>query len=413
MFNINNQETGSSIHSRIIVKMLQGLEKMTRKVACWKNHRHFNTRCLQHNFKEPTATIDSEGKKASTILRKAEKKLLNIRISQCHFMVYKLQDEKELLEMEMEEVTAFIEHVHETTFRVTRERQQRKYDQLLSKQQQGDHGADSPQPDDLDNITERCVINLANRHLVSGEVSLLKKWLKFMVTPWCLPIDDLITATQSVCKNIKEKHMVDGLRSDVAKVVMKHKAKEKRSNISLEERKALQTLCSNKMIKILPADKGRATVIMKATECNTKIAELVGDDITYKKLERDPTIVYKIKLINTMKEWKRTKTISDALYYSIYPISEAVPKFYGLPKVHKNNVPLKPIVSSIGSIANFLASILSPLVGKTEHFVKNSIQFVTKMEELEIPPGRKMVSFDVTALLTSIPVTEVVSVIKN
>ena len=104
-------------------------------------------------------------------------------------------------------------------------------------------------------------------------------------------------------------------------------------------------------------------------------------------------------------------------YYRIYPTSETVPKFYGLPKVHKNNVPLRPIVSSIGSItyktAKFLASILSPLVGKTEHFVKNSIQFVKKIKELEVPPGRKMVSFDVTALFTSIPVTEAVSVIKD
>ena len=80
------------------------------------------------------------------------------------------------------------------------------------------------------------------------------------------------------------------------------------------------------------------------------------------------------------------------LYYRIYPTSEAVPKFYGLPKVHKNNVPLRPIVPSIGSItyktAKFLASILSPLVGKTEHFVKNSTQFVKKIKELEVPPGR-------------------------
>ena len=158
-------------------------------------------------------------------------------------------------------------------------------------------------------------------------------------------------------------------------------------------------------------------MIMKATDYDAKIAGLLGDDTTYKKLERDPTKVYKSKLVNTMKEWKRTKTISDALYYRIYPTSEAVPKFYRLPKVHKNNVPLRPIVSSIGSItyktAKFLASILSPLVGKTEHFVKNSTQFVKKIKELEVPPGRKMVSFVVTALFTSIPVTEAVSVIKD
>ena len=121
---------------------------------------------------------------------------------------------------------------------------------------------------------------------------------------------------------------------------------------------------------------------MKATYYDAKVAGLLGDDTTYKKLERDTNKVYKSKLANTMKEWKRTKTITDALYYRINPTSEAVPKFYGLPKVHKNNIPLRPILSSIGSItfktAQFLASILSPLVGKTVHFVKNSTQFVKK-----------------------------------
>ncbi|KAI0228411.1 hypothetical protein LSAT2_021120 [Lamellibrachia satsuma] len=245
-------------HEREVVKTLRGLEKTTRKGACWKNHHHFNTCCLRDNVIPKSLHLRStvKGIKASTILRKAEKKLLNIRISQCHFTVNKLQDEKELLEAnlrtklketEMEEETAFIEHAHETTFRETQERQQRKYDQLLSKQQ---HGADSPQLDDPDNITE-----------------------------------------------------------------------------------------SDKTIKILPADKGRATVIMKATDYDAKIAGLLGDETTYKKLERDPTKVYKSKLVNTMKEWKRIKTISDALYYRIYLTSEAVPKFYGLHKVHKNNVP--------------------------------------------------------------------------
>ena len=45
--------------------------------------------------------------------------------------------------------------------------------------------------------------------------------------------------------------------------------------------------------------------------------------------------------------------------------------------------------------------------------MKNSTQLVKKLEELEVPPGRKLVSFDVTALFTSIPVTETVSVIEE
>ena len=40
------------------------------------------------------------------------------------------------------------------------------------------------------------------------------------------------------------------------------------------------------------------------------------------------------------------------------------PKFYGLPKVHKDGMPLRPIISSIGSVtyktAKQLARILNP-----------------------------------------------------
>ena len=75
--------------------------------------------------------------------------------------------------------------------------------------------------------------------------------------------------------------------------------------------------------------------------------------------------------------------MSDALYYKSYPTSEAVPTVYGLPKIHKNSIPVRPIVSSIGSIthktAKYLARVLSPLVGRTEHFVKKSTQFVKKI----------------------------------
>ena len=56
-----------------------------------------------------------------------------------------------------------------------------------------------------------------------------------------------------------------------------------------------------------------------------------------------------------------------------------LPSFYGLPKIHKPSVPLRPIVSSVGTIvhniARFLVPILGPLAGETEHHVKDSRQF--------------------------------------
>ena len=134
-------------------------------------------------------------------------------------------------------------------------------------------------------------------------------------------------------------------------------------------------------------------------------------------LKKDPTSKYKNKLVNILRSWNTAKKISPQLYRKIYPTSEQIPKFYGLPKIHKKDTPLKPIVSSIGCIsypaAKFLSSVLNPLKGKTKHSIKNSEDFVKKIEGLEIPPPRVLVSYDVSALFTSIPIEEAIRVIHK
>ena len=57
------------------------------------------------------------------------------------------------------------------------------------------------------------------------------------------------------------------------------------------------------------------------------------------------------------------------MYKAMYPTGCAPPEFYGLPKIHKTGNPLRPIVSSRGSVtygvAIVLSKVLKPLVGKS------------------------------------------------
>ena len=109
------------------------------------------------------------------------------------------------------------------------------------------------------------------------------------------------------------------------------------------EREALVSLQNNKDIMIVPADKGRATVVMNTKDYKAKAETLLSDDKTYKKLKSNPTSKYKNKLINILKPLKRTGRITDIKYKLLHPTSEEVPKFYRLPKVHKNSMPLRPL----------------------------------------------------------------------
>ena len=94
-----------------------------------------------------------------------------------------------------------------------------------------------------------------------------------------------------------------------------------------------------------------------------------------------------------------------------------VPKFYGLPKIHKNNTPLRPIASSIGSVtygvAKELSRIIKPLVGSTEHHVNNSKEFIEEIKNFKLEEGDCITSYYVSALFTSVPVPSALDIMKN
>ena len=95
---------------------------------------------------------------------------------------------------------------------------------------------------------------------------------------------------------------------------------------------------------------------------------------TYEQLKKDPTASYKRKLVAILTRLKDEGKLGDKLYSRLYPTSEKIPQLYCLPKIHKKDVPFRPIVdytSSIGyNTSRFLADILNPLIGQSELLLK-------------------------------------------
>ncbi|CAH1239264.1 HTR6 [Branchiostoma lanceolatum] len=187
--------------------------------------------------------------------------------------------------------------------------------------------------------------------------------------------------------------------------------------ITVEEQTALKDLATNQDIVILPADKGRCTVVLDREQYDRKIQDLLGDKDTYKPLKRDPTTKFKREIIEALKKLETDEALDHVTYLKIKPKSEQPPAFYGLPKIHKQDVPLRPIVSGIGSVtygvASFLAKILGPLVGKSKHHVQNSADFVNKIKDIQLDEDDIITSYDVCSLFTCIPPKEAVSVVRE
>ena len=161
------------------------------------------------------------------------------------------------------------------------------------------------------------------------------------------------------------------LRADINRV--QRSSHPPKPNLTKNQMSALRELKKDRDRIVLTADKGVAMVVMDRQDYINKAKHLLNQN-TYKTITKDPTNTIKNKLINILKTIKTKSGLGTNIYKSMYPTGCVPPKFYGLPKIHKPDTPLRPIVSSCGSVtygvAKELAKILKPLVGQSPHHIK-------------------------------------------
>ena len=130
-------------------------------------------------------------------------------------------------------------------------------------------------------------------------------------------------------------------------------------------------------IKIIPADKGRAIVVMETNDYHKKVTDLLADKETYLKIidkRRNPCLKTEKDLNKLLQNIRKSpceqdqtkKQIQDKLYNQLHSTDGTPARFYGMPKVHKVNVPLRPITSCISfpayELSKHLVTIISPLL---------------------------------------------------
>jgi len=103
---------------------------------------------------------------------------------------------------------------------------------------------------------------------------------------------------------------------------------------------------------------------------------------------------------------KRKGALGENVYNEIRPTAAVTPTLYGLPKVHKDNIPLRPILCSIDSFTDQCASWLSKSLSDLSRHpstAKDTFEFL-RITDHELDRNRMMCSFDVKSLFTNIPV---------
>ena len=90
-------------------------------------------------------------------------------------------------------------------------------------------------------------------------------------------------------------------------------------NITKEERAALKILRKEQSTQIMPADKGKATVMMDKEEYDIKVQLMLEDEKTFVKLDKDSTHQYKRKLVVILTQLNNEGKLSEQKYKELYP----------------------------------------------------------------------------------------------
>lgn len=169
-------------------------------------------------------------------------------------------------------------------------------------------------------------------------------------------------------------------------------------------------------IIIVKADKGGATVAMYKIEYEQKMWSLLSDNNTYKEVKRNLLKRLEDDSNHFMKTLAELGVLDETTRKRMTRHNRVLPRIYALPKVHKTDTPLRPIVSYIDSpaedIAKLLSSILKPAI-KDKYDVKNSAEVVEKIQDLTIEDNEELVSFDIVSLFPSIPIKHAIELLEE
>ena len=132
--------------------------------------------------------------------------------------------------------------------------------------------------------------------------------------------------------------------------------------------------------------------------------------------------IYKINInmedrINyQLRKLKNENAINENEYNELYVSGSSPPIMYGQPKIHKENNPLRPILTAFKAasfrLAKFLINFWQPFT-TNQYTLKKLLWIKETIENKNFPPNVVIASFDIASLYTNVPIQETVDIAVN
>ena len=200
------------------------------------------------------------------------------------------------------------------------------------------------------------------------------------------------------------------LKHKVMTIYKNHKPPTNHNHLSSDVN-MLKELANDPDIVIKRSDKCKGLVVLPKSEYVQK-AETITDG--YQAVMKNPTPKLEAQTKRVIKD-TLTGKVPDKIVRSVTPSGSRTAELYGLPKTHKTNVPLRPIVSSCGDPLDKLAWLLERIITQLLVFVPahltNTLDYLQRLSTQfpsGLPAGSIIFSVDVSNLYGSIPTSEAI-----
>lgn len=412
-----------------IKKVLNTYRNLTTKIAKQKNRKIFLLHCRSNNLIPNALKIKTEHinfthtrsmkekrKKIEHALNKFQFTILNLLISDCHQTIKEIEIQQQNINKKIKN-TLHLQDA-ETFMKLIDTEQEKTHQKIKRKNIDKLEKLKKKRKDVLMEeviIQESWYTNMSNTEIPSNILNTLAmgpKHAENYHNNQELPIKNIIANIETNINNFSTEEK-DDIRAKITNTItnfnntrkMNRNRHTKENNGHVTETKKF--LKENPQLIVLKPDKSNKTVIMNRIDYNNKILQLINDPTTYKEMKKNPTKQLQDKNNKLIDNLLKKEYIDIQTSKQLKINNSQSPKIYGLPKLHKQNCPLRPIVSCIQSpfykLSKYLAQILKNVTCDTEYYIKDSFSFKKFLNETVLPPNFELISLDVISLYTNIP----------
>lgn len=374
----------------------------------------FNSQTMQITDRHPTSHSDINKAKRSFL-----RQFLNVEISLCSRQNKTLRSRHDELLTALRDPmygdlsTIATTHLHDRytlELNKSRERQNKKLERNYQTSM-----------NDTLRLNEDFCANLSSKQIPPEVTRLMGLGKKFAlpVSRNATPLMDMLVDTDSIIRTCSESDQ-DTLRALVTHDFLDHIKRPENHTRTEKLIKHLEDvtrkfLKDNPDVYVVQSDKGQKTVIIDKVDYEEKMRQHLSDTNTYELLPPGTTnLTEKVRRLmnDLLNDIFARGQIEAHVKNRLTAETCTPPRIYGTVKLHKQGMPIRPVMSTVNSPTYNLSKYLNEILSNLEKHpvdVKNSSEVREKLNNLLIDDDEEMVSFDVVSLYTSIPQEEAIN----